>query len=304
MESNQQTNPKGKDRGLKVEKECILMDFLQLSYPEKSRNSIKSLLKNKRVFVDGHPVSQYNYVLKPGKTITFGQSAGGEKIEGSDFTILFEDEHVIVVDKRAGILSIGTDKEKEYTVYSMLSSYVKQKYKSAKIFIVHRLDRETSGVMVFAKTEEAKFLLQQSWDKSIIKRTYIAMVEGVVKHDFETIKSYLWEDKNYVMHSTDNPNDGIEAITNYKVLKRSKSFTMLEVELDTGRKNQIRIHMKTIDHPILGDKKYGAKTNPLARLGLHANYLVFKHPITGYTVTFQSPTPRKFTKLLEKGIRS
>ncbi len=296
------TQEQNKPKGIKVDRDCTLMEYLQTRFPEKSRTSIKSLLTNKRVLVDGHPVSQYNFPLKPGNTITLGQSAAREKLDGADFNILFEDDHLIVVDKRAGMLSIATEKEKDNTVYSMLSAYVKQKSRSAKIFIVHRLDRETSGVMVFAKNVEAKELLQQSWDKSIIRRTYVALVEGVVRYDYETIRSFLWEDKSLIMRSSQNPNEGQEAITHYKVMKRNKSFTLLEVELETGRKNQIRAHMQLIGNPIVGDKKYGAKTNPIGRVGLHANLLTFKHPMTGFEVTFQSPIPKKFSKLMSKGV--
>jgi 23S rRNA pseudouridine1911/1915/1917 synthase len=290
-----------KAQGIKVDRDCTLMEYLQTRFPEKSRTAIKSLLTNKRVLVDGHPVSQFNFPLKPGNTITLGNSAAREKLDGADFNILFEDDHIIVVDKRAGMLSIATEKEKENTIYSMLSAYVKQTNRSSKIFIVHRLDRETSGVMVFAKSMEAKELLQQSWDTSIIRRTYLALVEGVIRHDSETVKSYLWEDKNYVMRSTQNPEDGQEAITHYKVLRRAKSFTLLEVALETGRKNQIRAHMQLVGNPIVGDKKYGAKTNPIGRVGLHANLLSFRHPLTGFTVTFHSPIPKKFTKLMSRG---
>ncbi len=202
----------------------------------------------------------------------------------------------MVIEKEAGILSIATDKELEKTAYSILSRHVKQSNPKNKIFVIHRLDRETSGVMLFAKSREVQEILQTEWKQTIVERTYYAVVEGIPEKKNGTIASWLNENKAFKVFSGQNPEKGHKAITHYKVLKQEKDYSLLEVNLETGRKNQIRVHMQDIGHSIAGDKKYGAKTNPFKRLGLHAGVLSFKHPKTGKVVHFESPVPQKFLK--------
>lgn len=205
--------------------------------------------------------------------------------------IIYEDKYIIVVSKPSHLLTISTDKEKEKTMYHQVLTYVKQKHKSNKIFIVHRLDKDTSGLIVFAKDESIKKELQDNWDE--VERYYIALVEGKVSKSEDTIKSYLKENKRLITYST-NESDGKLAITHYKLLKQRKNTSLLEIKILTGRKNQIRVHMKDIGHPIVGDKKYNAKTNSLKRLGLHAYKLVLKHPITKEMMTFEDRIPSSF----------
>jgi 23S rRNA pseudouridine1911/1915/1917 synthase len=213
------------------------------------------------------------------------------------FSIIYEDEHLIVIDKHAGILSIATNSEKKFNAYNFLSKHVKYDNPENKIFVVHRLDRDTSGLMMFAKSIEVQKKLQDNWHDIITERTYIAIAEGVIKDDKGTIQSYLHESKALKVYSSENPGDGKLAITNYKVVKRSDEYTMLEVRLDTGRKNQIRVHMQDIGHSLIADKKYGATTNPIGRLGLHSRVLGFIHPVTNEALRFQTAIPRKFTRL-------
>jgi len=208
--------------------------------------------------------------------------------------IIYEDKNIIIVDKPAHLLTISTDNEKEKTMFHKVLLYERGKHKNNKVFIVHRLDRDTSGLLIFAKNERVKNILQKNWDDN--KRGYVAVVEGKVKNNEDTIKSYLVEDKNFITHSTDK-NNGKLSITKYKKLNESKSYSLLDIEILTGRKNQIRVHMKEMGHPIVGDKKYKAKTNPLKRLGLVANYLQFKHPITGKTIEICIDIPKEFINM-------
>jgi 23S rRNA pseudouridine1911/1915/1917 synthase len=204
-----------------------------------------------------------------------------------------------VIEKEAGMLSIATAKEKLLTTYSILSAHVKKEDPSNRIFVLHRLDRDTSGVMMFAKSEEVQEIMQKAWQEAVVRRSYIAVVEGQVEKDADTIRSFLKENKMLFMYSTKVPGEGDEAITHYKVLKRSEEFSLLEVELETGRKNQIRVHMKELGHPVAGDKKYGSKLNPLRRTCLHANILAFKHPVTGEELSFETPPPHRFLTLFQ-----
>lgn len=211
--------------------------------------------------------------------------------------ILYEDKYLIVIEKPSGLLTIGTIKERENTLYKKVSDYVKKQHKSNKIFIVHRLDKDTSGIILFAKNEEVKRKLQRDWDKTI--RKYIALVEGNVTKN-GIIKNYLGETKTLKTFITNNKNLGKLAITKYYVLKNAKEYSLLNIEILTGRKNQIRVHMESINHSIVGDKKYGSKKNPIRRLCLHANYLEFIHPITNKKIIINSNYPIIFDKLINK----
>ena len=210
--------------------------------------------------------------------------------------ILYEDKSIIVVSKPSHLLTISTDNEKEKTMFHKVIEYERKKNKNNKVFIVHRLDKDTSGILVFAKNERIKRQLQDNWQNT--KRYYQAVVEGNVEKKEDTIKSYLKENKALFTYST-NKSDGKLAITKYKVIKTNKKYSLLDIEILTGRKNQIRVHMNDINHPIIGDKKYNSKTNPIKRLGLHANKLILQHPITKQTMTFEDKTPKEMLRLFE-----
>lgn len=211
--------------------------------------------------------------------------------------IMYEDKFIIVIDKPAHLLSIATEKEKEQTMYHNVLMYERQKNKKNRIYIVHRLDKDTSGLLLFAKDEKTKNYFQNNWDSVV--RKYIAIVEGKVGKKEDSIKTYIKEEKNFISHSTKN-NDGKLAITDYRLINKSKSYSLLEIDIKTGRKNQIRVHMKEINHPIIGDKKYGAKTNPLKRLGLHAYILEFIHPITKQLIHIETEMPDNFISMFPK----
>jgi 23S rRNA pseudouridine1911/1915/1917 synthase len=213
--------------------------------------------------------------------------------------LLYEDGHLLVIDKSAGLLSVATAKEVEETAFSILKSYIKKNHHRAELYIIHRLDRDTSGIMMFAKTKEIQQKLQENWDNAVTKRIYYAVVEGHVKNVAGEIVSCLKENKSLMVYSSKTPGDGQKAVTRYRVLKSNPRYSLLEVSLQTGRKNQIRVHLQDIGHSIAGDKKYGAATNPLGRLGLHAGILEFFHPATGKSMHFETPVPAVLEKLFE-----
>jgi len=214
------------------------------------------------------------------------------------FSILYEDADVIAVDKPAGLLTMGTDKEKSRTAYFALTDYVRKGCaKSRKrIFIVHRLDRDTSGVIIFAKNHQAKIKLQGNWSDT--KKTYLAVVHGQCEKSEDTITSYLTENKARVVYSTSDKKKGKLSHTAYKVLKQTDSFALLAIDLLTGRKNQIRVHMADREHPIVGDKKYGKAKSPHKRLALHSRSITFNHPTTGKQITIKADVPSFFNKLV------
>ncbi len=283
---------------LPVKAENELMKFLIEALPHKNRNNIKSFLTGNQVEVDGKIVTKYNHLLKPGNVVRIvWQRSPVVTKSFKGFTIVFEDEHLIVIDKHSGVLSVATKGERDYTAYNFLSKHVKREGPDKKIFVVHRLDRETSGLMVFAKSANVQHLMQDNWKDVVTERAYLAIVEGVIDENEGTVESYLHENGVFVVYSDQNSEGGKKAITNFKVLKRTKEYTLLMVRLDTGRKNQIRVHMQDIGHPIINDKKYGATQNPIDRLGLHAKVLAFTHPITGEKLRFETAMPRKFQRL-------
>ena len=280
-----------------VVEKTMLMEFLMLKFAGRSRSKIKFLLSNKQVLVDGKVVSQFNHPLIPGQKIEISKQRIEPDKKSKELSIIFEDDDLIIIDKPAGLLSISTDKEKRETAYSMMSAHVKEQDADNKIFVVHRLDRETSGLMLFAKNEAVKLHLQESWNDTIIERSYIAVVEGVVEKPEGVITSYLVEGKTFKVHSSQDPKRGKKAVTNYKILKKNKNYSLLKVNLETGRKNQIRVHMQDIEHCIVGDKKYGAISSPIKRLGLHAQQLSFIHPTSGKKLYFETKIPDVFLRL-------
>lgn len=211
--------------------------------------------------------------------------------------IIYEDKEILVVNKPAKLLCISTEKEKERTLYHEVSDYVKKSNPKAKIFIIHRLDKDTSGIVMFAKNKNVKYAYQNSWDNLAIKRGYVAIVKGMLDKKHDIIKSYLKETKTLMVYSSKNRKDGNLAITKYNVIKENNNYSMLDVEIKTGRKNQIRVQLSDINHPILGDMKYGDKKSRYNRLFLHANYLAIKNYKTKKIMEFESKVPKEFNNL-------
>lgn len=275
-----------------------LLPFLLKHVTGAGRNVIKNILAHGQVAVNGKSTTAYNYQLQPGQTVSVSKERPKEKLPFEGLSILFEDEHLIVIRKDSGLLSVASDagKDNEVTAYRQLMAHVRLDDPGNRIFIVHRLDRDTSGVMLFAKSEAVQQQLQNSWQDAVRERIYVALVEGMVKKEQGTVKSWLRESKTLKMYSSSRPEDGLLAVTHYKLLRAGKDFSLLEVQLETGRKNQIRVHMEDIGHPIAGDKKYGARSRPIGRLGLHARVLAFIHPVTGQLVRFETEIPKLFLK--------
>ncbi|MCK9302843.1 MAG: RluA family pseudouridine synthase [Bacteroidales bacterium] len=287
---------------LKVSEEAELLTFLRDKLKDRSNNEIKSILTHKRVVVNGSKtVTRYNYKLKPDDDVSILPSSTKHlEFYHPKLQVVFEDDYIVVVSKKEGLLSIGTEKEREETAYFVLNAYYKYLDENNHIYVVHRLDKDTSGVMVFAKSEDIQEKLQSNWNEVVVERTYVAVVEGVPDKKQDTVVSYLQEDKFKFMHSHKAPSkEGKQAITTFKVLRYGKYYSLLELNLETGRKNQIRVHLQSIGHPIVGDKRYGSKVNPIGRLCLHANTLSFIHPVTGKVVKFEVPVPRKMLELVK-----
>lgn len=288
-----------KNEGFKVTENTELMIFLIASMPGKNRNNIKSLLRDKYIEVDRKVQTQFNFPLHPGQVVSIRPRKGSvQQTNYRGIEIIHEDADIIVINKEAGLLTMASDKEKSKTAYAILSAHVKKAHPDNKIYIVHRLDRETSGLLLFAKNEQMKNKLQEDWNDTIQERTYVAIVEGKLENQVGTVTSFLIEsEKSLIVHSTQDPKKGKKAVTHYKVINYKRGFSLLKVNLETGRKNQIRVHMQELGHPVVGDKKYGATTSPLERLGLHAQVLAFNHPVSGRLIKYESPIPKKFLSI-------
>ena len=274
-----------------------LMEFVASALPEIKRTRIKQMLAHNQVAVNGTPQRQFDLELQPGDSVKVNFVREFKVFSHRRMKIVYEDDDIIIINKGYGLLSMGNDKVKEGTAYSILKDYVKWSNPANKIFIVHRLDRDTSGLMMCAKTPEAKEAMQHNWNNMVLNRKYLAVVEGAPEEAQGTIRSYLVENSKFEVYSTDNPEEGQLAVTRYKTLSAGKRFALLEVELDTGRKNQIRVHMKDLGHPISGDRKYGASPSPIHRLCLHAQTLRFIHPVTRREMNFTTPVPSSFATL-------
>lgn len=284
-----------------VSEHTALMPFLIENLKKQSRNNIKSLLSRGQVFVDGVCEKHYAKKLKPNQSVEIRVNASS-KINNIGFPVIFEDEYIIVIEKPHGMLSISTEKEYEKTAYHIINNYVKISNPMNRIFIVHRLDRETSGIMLFAKNAEIKNKLQNNWDDTVLHRGYTAVVEGALEKSQGQIVSWLNQTKNFIVYSSYKKDDGKKAVTNYEVVQSNSKFTLLNINLETGRKNQIRVHMKDLGNPVTGDTKYGAKSNPLGRMGLHASHLSIIHPHSGDKIDFRSEPPVSFLKVTGKAI--
>lgn len=279
-----------------VTKDTELLVFLLETLKDQSRNSVKSLLSNHRVSVDGAPISQFNFKLVKGDVVIISKTPIHKKTR-SHLPIIFENEEFIVINKPSGLLSIASDKEKGSTAYRMLTDYVQQKDKHNRIYVVHRIDEDTSGVLMVAKNPKIRDLLQNSWNDLVKSRRYIAIVDGIMEKQSGTVESYLKMNAQNMMYSSKKKGDGQYSVTHYKVLSTKDNYSLLDVQIDSGRKNQIRVHMGDLGHHVIGDDKYGNPTNPIKRLGLHAYQLELIHPISKKLMKFTAPIPKEFSQL-------
>ena len=270
-----------------------LLDFLFAAWPESSRSKVRGWLKHQSVLVNGEPVTQFDHRLVPGDQVAIRKVrfAAPRSRLSAGIKAWFEDEHVIVIDKPDGLLSIASNAEDRRTAYFLLTDYLRGNRENARerIWIVHRLDKETSGLMVFAKTPEAKEILQSNWDS--VEKHYEAILEGHLEDDEGVLACDLDERNQFRVCVAKRSEHTRHAITHYLVLRENAQFSHVHLRLETGRRHQIRVQLAAEGCPIIGDKKYAARTNPAGRLGLHATFLKFSHPSTGADMTFHSPLP-------------
>lgn len=274
-----------------------LLDALALLYPDSTKTTLRQLLQAGRVRVNGEVEKNARRELDPGELVEVGQKSVQPALPPG-LAILHEDDDVIVVLKSRGLLTVATERERETTAQAYLNAYLKEKG-GERIHVVHRIDRETSGVLVFAKNFAAREALKEKFAAHDVERVYIAVIEGEMDPPSGTIRSHLRERKDLRMESVDAHPDAKLAVTHYRTVQSNGRYSLLEVRLETGRKNQIRTHLAEAGHPVVGDRMYGSTVNPLGRLGLHAKVLGFAHPRSGKKLVFTVPVPKSFVKAVE-----
>ncbi|HEX7708281.1 MAG TPA: RluA family pseudouridine synthase [Thermoanaerobaculia bacterium] len=282
-----------------VDRASTLIEALATYYPDSSRTTIRQMLQMGRVRVNAEVEKNAKCELALGDIVEVGQKEMQATLPAG-LSLLHEDDDVIVVIKAAGLLTVATEREKETTAQSFLNQYLEIK-RQGRIHVVHRLDRETSGVLVFAKSFSAREALKEQFAVHSVERLYLAVIEGAIQPPSGTIRTWLRERRDLRMESVDAHPDAKLAVTHYLTVDRSDGFSLLEVTLETGRKNQIRTHLSEKGHPVAGDRMYGSETNPLGRLGLHAKLLGFNHPASGEKLVFTAPVPTVFRELFRKG---
>lgn len=299
------------DTILRVEQDCLLMDFLQAKMGGMAKASIKQLLSQRRVTVNNAIQTRHDTPIRRGEIVVIASGRGNVELRHPKLRVVYEDDALIVVEKKNGLLTVPVKADsKETTVFSILKEYVRKQSHRNTVHVVHRLDRETSGLLVFAKSPELQEYMRTYWRQLVTKRSYVALVEGKLEKNEGKITSWLTEDsRTALVSSSPVDNGGQLAITNYKVLKESAlqtdeadlktEYSLVELNLETGRTNQIRVHMASMGHPVVGDRKYGHgnESSPIDRLCLHARVLEFIHPMTEKKVRFEASTPKEFARI-------
>lgn len=276
-----------------------LMPFLQ-KYVGGSRTKIKQILSQRMVYVDKRITTQFNEPLKPGQLVQIANRKQIHDFRNRFVKIVYEDAFILVVEKASGILTNAQPgASRTQTVKDILDEYVKRKNRAFSVHTVHRLDLGTSGLLLFAKRRDIQQIFTDNWKDIVTDRRYVAVCEGNMEQNSGVVTSWLNENKMFVVYSSAQDNGGKRAVTNYRTLKRKNGYSLVELKLDTGRKNQIRVHMQDLKHPIAGDYKYGAQTDPAGRICLHAFRLEFSHPITGERLKFETAYPKEFTEILK-----
>lgn len=275
-----------------------LLDFLIAVMPDRKRTTVKEMLKHRQVMLGQTVTTQFDAPLSPGDKVSVNTTREFQVFSHPRLKLVYEDDDIIVINKGYGLLSMGTDKPGEQTAYSIVREYLKRKDPRNKLFIVHRLDRDTTGLMMFAKNMQAKETMQHNWNNMVLERRYIAVTEGALEPADGEIRSYLTENSAHEVYSTTRPGEGQLAVTYYRTLKVRQPYSLVELSLATGRKNQIRVHLKEKGHPIVGDRRYGAAPSPIHRLCLHAQTLRFVHPVIRRDMNFSAPLPAGFFRLI------
>lgn len=280
-----------------VNQETTLLPFLFDTLKDRSKTDVRSLLKNRHVAIKGKAVTQFDTPLLPGDKVEINFGRAFFKFKNPQVKIVFEDEWLVVIEKASGLLSVANDRVREKNAFEIVREYVRHSKPDADLYVCHRLDQFTSGLLIFAKDEAFMKELRQNWDFYVKERKYICVTERIPEKEEDTIESLLAQNDRMQVFSTNDETRGRLAVTHYRVLRTHGRFAMLDVEIFTGKKNQIRVHLSEMGCPIAGDTKYGAQTNPAGRLMLHNYRLAFIHPVTGELMRFSLPTPPIFRQL-------
>lgn len=282
-----------------VDREMPLLEYLLATLPG-SKSKIKATLQGRGIKVNGKTVTQFDYPLTPGMRIGVSQSKKNDTFKSRYVNIVYEDQYLIVIEKKPGILSMAAG-HSTLNVKTVLDDYFQKTRQKCRAHVVHRLDRDTSGLMIYAKDMETEQILEHEWHNIVFDRRYVALCSGEIMEDTGTIESWLKDNKAYITYSSPVDNGGKYAVTHFCVLGRSVNHSLVEFKLETGRKNQIRVHSADMGHPVCGDVKYGNGDSPLHRLCLHAYVLCFYHPVTRRPMEFSTPIPPQFKEIINKG---
>lgn len=284
---------------LTIKEDGTLLATAAALLPDHKTTKLKSMLKHNQLAVNGVPTRQFDLAVHAGDKLWVNFNRSFQVFSHPRIKLVYEDNDIIVVDKGYGVLSTAAGKPSDDTVYNIIKKYARGFSDKANVYVVHRLDRDTSGLMLLTRTKQARDKLISNWNNMVIERKYVAVVEGNVAQPEGTVKSFLAENPDtFEMYSTDDKKVGRLAVTKYRLLKQGNRFAMVELEIKTGRKNQLRVHMQDMGNPVSGDRKYGGHPSPINRIALHATVLSFVHPITGKMVTFNSPVPDNFKKMI------
>ena len=294
-EPQKATHSKSNPLKFNVSEPIGLMDFLMKKLDGISRNKAKRILANKVVSVNGDRTTQFDFVLQPGMVVEIGKPTAKERFHSPWLNIVYEDKYLLVIDKKEGLLTNSPTKEKD-TAQSILNDYFIYTQQRCRAHTIHRLDRDTSGLMLFAKSKEVALMFEEDWKGTVYDRRYVAVVSGCVEKKEGLVKSWLKDNKAFITYSSPTDNGGKYAETFYKTLFSNSRYSLMELQLETGRKNQIRVHMADIGHPVVGDTKYGNGDDSLGRLCLHAYKLCFRHPVKKEKMEFETPFPKVFAK--------
>lgn len=283
-----------------------LLQFLMARIDGISRTKAKEFLSQRMVYVNNQIVTQYNHPLQKGNIVQVAKNRHKHAMTSKMVRIVYEDAFLLVVDKKEGILTNTLPGDRRESVKSILDEYVKRQSKTFSVHTVHRLDKGTSGLLLFAKRRDIQKIFTDNWHDLVTDRRYVAVVQGNMERDHGTVTSWLTDNKMFVTYSSPSDNGGKYAVTHYRTLERKNDYSLVELKLETGRKNQIRVHMQDLRHPIVGDFKYGSlperygeRADAAGRICLHAFRLAFRHPITGEFLKFETPNPSCFAQLLK-----
>lgn len=281
-----------------VEKTDTLLNWLLNHVTHLSKSKLKATLAGHGIIVNGKQITQFDYPVTPGTKIAISKSKKNTLFKSKYVKIVYEDRYLVVIEKQAGILSMAAG-HASLNVKKVLDSYFKQSKQKCTAHVVHRLDRDTSGLMIYAKDIQTAQLLEHDWHHNVYDRRYVAVVSGEMEQDEGTIANWLKDNRAYITYSSPEDNGGKFAVTHFHTLNRTTEHSLVEYRLETGRKNQIRVHSADMGHPVCGDHKYGNGDNPIGRLCLHAYVLCFYHPVTHRPMEFETPIPPAFAHLFK-----